>query len=1428
MGLPTEHVASSERGPLPPRSLRRGFRRALLSVALLTATWGLSSTSAFEARAQEAPAPSSSLSPDLDALAPEPAFVRQHWTADDGLPVDAVNSVLQTQDGYLWIATFDGLVRFDGVRFTVFRASDYPGLTSNRIKALAEDRGGTLWLIDSRGNLMSYHGGVFEHADRLSGRDSLLVNDVDVGPAGRVWFGTNRGLARAVPGEDRSALAAVPEVGAVDVQGLEVGADGTLWLGTARSGLLRLPPGGQPIRHAPWVGLRYVYRSTGGSLAALEWTALGNSGRHPIPEAGLAGPTPVSSPSSDQDVSVRYSDGTLWTWEDHYRLMLEGTVVLETPSIITTVMRDREGNVWVGTESDGLYRLRPSGLQTLGLPEGLALDNVYPILETHSGAVWLGGLSSWLSRLSGGRVTNYEVPFLYVWALHEDRAGALWVGGDGLCTIATPDSPCLPRDIPVALRPADGPAGADVRVVHEDAGGTLWVGSFDGLYRRPRGCQSATCWDHLSDAGLDGLVRSIHEQADGTLWMGSNGAGLIRFMPPGGGRGEHFDTLSTANGFPSNLVRGIHEDRSGVLWIGTEDAGFVRLDPRTTDDLEAMPLTVYGIADGLHTDGIHQILSDPTGPPGGRLWMSTNQGLFWVATRTLEDFHRGDIDHIQTVIYDEDDRMRDREANGGVSPAGMRDRRGRLWFPTQEGAVVVTPSALHPNKTPPPVVIEHVTVGGRTPAVAAVIELAADERNVEIAYTAPVFTDPDEVRFEYQLDGLDRDWTEAGTRRQAFYTNVPAGTYTFRVRAQNGDGVWSVGAASLAFTVAPFVYEVAWFRALAGFLLLALVTVAVRARTRRTENRQRDLERTIAKRTEDLRAEKNRTERQAERLREMDRLKSRFFMNVSHEFRTPLTLTIGPLEDLQSDLKGDVPVPRADAQKNVDLALRNSRRLLRLIGQLLDIAKLEAGELRLDARRGDLAAFVRTTARSFAPLAERRDVRFTVDTPETPVSAAFDAAKMEQVLANLLSNGFKFTPRGGAVHVAVALDASGAALITIRDNGAGIPTEALPHLFERFYQVKETHSEVQQGTGIGLSLAKDFIELHGGTVTVESVVGFGTVFTVRLPVDEALGDEDVVSIMAPVLETPVASPLLTHGDGHSGDDHDEEASDLTAPSTDDLTTVLIADDNAEIRAYVRSHLEPQYRVLEASDGRAALAMARTALPDLIVSDVMMPHLDGFAFVHALRADRETDFIPVVMLTARATDADKVEGLRGGADAYLTKPFSVRELLAHVEGLITSRQRLKERFAATPPPRTVTAVEGHMALSPADRMHLDRARAVVEAHLSDEKFGVDELAAALEQSRSTLYRWLRTTIQKTPNAFIRGIRLDQAATFLRKRSGTVSEVAYAVGFKSVSHFSQAFRIAYGTTPSAYASGRAVPFEENRLEITETPGGTPPPG
>jgi len=552
-----------------------------------------------------------------------------------------------------------------------------------------------------------------------------------------------------------------------------------------------------------------------------------------------------------------------------------------------------------------------------------------------------------------------------------------------------------------------------------------------------------------------------------------------------------------------------------------------------------------------------------------------------------------------------------------------------------------------------------------------------------------------------------------------------------------------------------------------------------------------DLEQRVDARTEELRASKAEVEAQAERLEELDRLKTRLFANLSHEFRTPLTILLGPIEDALAD---ETPVPEPLGGQ-LPAMQQSARRLLDLINQLLDLARLEAGALDLQREQTDLVALARDVAATFTGPAERQGIGLLFDASARSLSADLDPKQIETVLANLLANALAFTQRGGKIRVSVEA-AGDEAVVAVEDTGIGIAPDALPHVFDRFRQADGSATRTHGGTGIGLSLAKEVTELHDGTISVESAIGFGTRFTVRLPLDETISIEPAT----PHLERLAEPAAIVSGDGEASSDGEAASSD--APADDDRPLVLVVEDHAGLRAFIRSHLAARYRVLEAENGAVGLDAARQQRPDLVLSDVMMPELDGVALTRALRSDPALSDVPIVLLSAWADEQSTLAGLEAGADDYLTKPFSPDELRARLDNFVATRQRLRERYSDE-----VVVGPSSVVVPSAEAAFLERVRDVAEAGLGDPSFGVDALAEEVGLSRRQLGRRLRDALDTSPGVFLRQMRLARAAQLLEQDAGTIAEIAYAVGYRDADHFAKQFRKSYGAPPSEYAAARA---------------------
>jgi signal transduction histidine kinase/ligand-binding sensor domain-containing protein/CheY-like chemotaxis protein/AraC-like DNA-binding protein len=1372
------------------------------------------------------------------------AMVHETWTQADGLPVNAINDIIQDRSGYLWVATYDGLVRFDGMRFTVYNAVNSPGLRTNRILGITEARDGVLWLLSEERHLVRFQDSRFTTIrggrpdDGDAGVNAMLEDS-----SGTVWVGTTTGIG-VVRGERIEPVGS--SMGDVNVTAFVQRRDGAIWAASAGAGLYRVAGPGRVEKIPVDASLEQddisaMYEDGSGQLwvggTRGLWTVSAQSGTATV----LAGPTQqvigfytlagtgevrvlttqgIYRLDSTRAVAVRifttpsrassgWTDGEAVWHVDGNVVYRDGEAVFTLPGVMAShaspmaALRDSEGNVWLGTQSGGLRRLKSALFTTFSVEEGIAARNVSPVFVDRAGRTWLATRGAGLSRIDlvRGRVTTWTPDHGLsheVFSFHGDANGRLWLG--------TLDGPYSCEPSALVCR-AEGPpaiCNTHVLAMHGEGSTRIWFGTDRGVWY-----VDGTTWAQVPTRDAPSVaVRAFAVTTDGALWMGTNGQGVARFHQ---GRSTR---VTAAQGLPSDHVRALYADADGWLWIGTEGLGLARLDARAFTGTSGATSVRQGDASrtdkrvvrigtehGLYDQVIHQILEDDF----GRLWMSTNRGIFWVTRAELNDFAEGRIARVHSTSYTERDGMRNREANGGVQPAGAKGPDGRLWFPTQDGVVMVDPARVGRDPVRPSVIVERVSAAGTVlELVAGGVRVMPDKRDLEIEYTAPTFREPANVRFRYRLDPYDRVWVDAGNRRTAFYTRVPPGRYTFHIEASTGSGEWGEGAVAIPISVEPYFHETPLAKALLFLAMAGLVIAAFRWRLGAARRRERDLTALVEARTaalheheRQLAGQNEQLGAQAAKLAALNQLRSQLFANLSHEFRTPLTLILGPLRSLLDGRHGQLS---GDVREQAALMHRNGQRLQRLIDQILDLTRLQAGAVTLNRRVHDAVAFTRSVTQAFTPLAERRGIALHFSGPLTPITAVFDAEQMEKPLLNLLSNSLKFTERGGEVVVSIrALPHDRVAEIAVRDTGVGIAPEQLPRVFERFYQSDSSASRRYEGTGIGLALARELVELHGGSIRAESEVGRGSTFTIVIPLGTTAGEAPIVvgpSLAAEMRADAAGLDLTTPTPGTPTD-----PAALGAETALDRTTVLVIDDNADVRTYVGSVLGATYRVIEAADGAAGLETAHVELPDLIVADVMMPGLDGLGLARALKDNAMTDAIPVVLLTARAATEDQVAGFETGADAYLVKPFEPAVLEACIASLLAQRRRLRERFrGGAPLPAPAPAIVAISALEL-------KLRPLVEARLTDPEMGPEQLAAAAGLSYHQLYRALREELETTPSRFIRGVRVECARALLERGAGSVTEVAYSVGFESLSYFSRAYRERFGTAPSAHSRSAA---------------------
>jgi len=742
-----------------------------------------------------------------------------HWTADNGLPQNSIRGIVQTRDGYLWLATFDGLVRFDGVRFTVFNKANSPGIISNRFVHLYADAQGDLWASTEKGDLTRLHRGSFITYTTQNGLPGRLDNLGDDGYGNLLLFCGSHlfrwlddkfqpadDLRLPVSGERRDQLLRLPFDVHPDSDALRrlycfVNGELQSWV---LSDLPLVPDTSvQDHQGRIWFGSREGLVKIENGRVARTYTI--NSGLPGKYLRFVYGQVPL------QVLTLR-DDGSLWLTElDSMQSHMVAPRLpegLDSPPPVSYA--DREGNIWMGSVFNGLYRVRRQSITTYAKPQGLTNTEIYPILEDRVGTIWVGGAR--VFRYKDGLFTSYPNDATNsVYAIYQDRAGEIWFNGRWRIENG--------RFVRGISNDVVSESLGSVCTMHQDREGAYWIGTEAGVVRY----QNGNATRYTTKDGLAGDdTKVIIEDSEGGLWFGSYG-GLTHFKDGG------FTAWTENDGLPGNMVRALYQDNDGVLWIGTYDGGLGRFkDGRFTS---------YTMKDGLYHNGVFQILDDGA----GWFWMSCNRGIYRVRKQELNDFADGKIKAITSIGYGKSDGMLNAECNGGGWPAGIRARDGKLWFPTMDGVAVIDPATMTTNAQPPPVVIEAIKIDNE--AVAATIwesalQIAPRQENFEIQYTALSFINSENLRFKYKLEGLDHDWVEAGTRRTAYFSHVPPGDYTFKVIAANSDGVWNEQGKSVKVIVLPPFYRTWWFLTLAALVVCATVIAAFKSRVRQMERRQ--------------------------------------------------------------------------------------------------------------------------------------------------------------------------------------------------------------------------------------------------------------------------------------------------------------------------------------------------------------------------------------------------------------------------------------------------------------------------------------------------------------------------------------------------------------------------------------------------------------
>lgn len=1276
-----------------------------------------------------------------------------------GLASSEIYCVAQGSNGFIWLGHNIGISRFDGLEFENFRYADT--VLIRQVSAMANSETGRLYFGGTGGLFFLENGDIQNIPLPLEQSEILTIRPVG---NGGLWIGGKNftpyfldSSFLANPTVERSrrlepffleeywhAQAGDPRTFCI-----ETDPEGNVYFGT-HTKVLRYD--GQRLE-AIWsdTSSNYFIRAIKAFAPdSIYWGGFKTSLRFMRPDGYdlLVDSYLHDIVSTSKGLFALHSDiYALGENEFHLEVELDGHDHLWFQRFV----QDAEGTFWVGGHNDFL-KIKPSPFQVYHLEDFPGVNDWFSVAGLPNGDLLLGGHRGRVYRMNDDGLSlffpeNQQIfPIAEINAVRVEKDGQIWLGSayQGIAHYHN-------RQLNRYTKEQGDLADDACYFFYESPDGELWTGGDNNLTRIRSVVGDSLAFDHFTVPHLGDLPPRFYAAVaddQGALWAGST-IGIFQ-LKNGQLKQWLFSEPHTAHPFITHLAR----DHKGNVWMSTQGEGLWQC--RFTDAGGLEVIKQWGRAEGLTTTWL-----DLHVDRWNRVWIANNTEIC-----CLDPSREPPV-----FCFDQRDGWPDFSAKY----MQFHERSdSTLWLVGKNALVRFSPYTLTPNDIAPEAFISKVEIMDGKESVSEYADSEPNEeglpKNLDLPYnknflrfyfTTTSLQNPEKNRFRYRLIGADAEWQLAQGSRTVAYPNLAPGTYTFEVLATNNHGVWSTHPATFSFVIRPPFWQTWW--AFSGyFALFSLTTFGIY---------QFQMRRRLEK------AEVN-------RLQEIDGLKNRLYTNITHEFRTPLTLIKAPLEDLLISRKDDT-------ERLTFLRMHQSaQRLLDLVDQLLDLSKLEAGSLRVVPQNGDICTFIGQIGAHFSSLADQKEIQYAIDVSPSSFPAQFDPDKLEKILTNLLSNAFKFTPKQSWIRLeAVITHAPLRLTIRVGNRGTPIPADIQDRLFGRFYQAGNIRH--QGGSGIGLALVRELAELHQGQASVESDVEHGTWFSVELPVMPI--EEEI--IRAPLLNpSSLASEEIEIGPK-------EIVNTELQKSRSEAARILLVEDHEEVRAYIRQYLEEHYQLSEAADGQSGLQEAIEILPDLIVSDVMMPRMDGLAMCEAIKKDPRTNHIPIILLTAKADVESRISGLETGADDYLGKPFNSRELLARIQNLLQLRQRLKERFT-----QSIQVGPSMPEIDSASHRFLKKAIEVIEYNMDNAAFSVPEFAQAMLLSRTHLHRKLKSICGYNATEFMRNLRLQRAEQLLRKQTDSVSQVAYQVGFNSLPYFAKCFREKYGLSPSAFAKAQ----------------------
>ncbi|PTS97103.1 hybrid sensor histidine kinase/response regulator [Pedobacter sp. HMWF019] len=1324
----------------------------------------------------------------------------RHIGIENGLSNSTIECIFQDHRGFMWFGTRDGLNKYDGNQITVYQHNKEEGsISDNYIRCIYEDQQKTLWVGTSNGlNRFDPEKNKFirypSYPNKTTGNNNIITSITETTKG--LWVGAyGGGLNLLNSSKSTLALAGHP------INNISAEQSGNLWLATDH-GLKHFSPKNGELRTIQALE-KYVIRSITASPEGNLWLA--------TEERGLFCYTPAT--------------GAL----KQYRHEDKNVNSLGSDLVRAIVFRNKK-EIWIGGINGGLDLFNPKTntfrhyQNEPGDPSSLSQRTVSAIYEDRQGNLWVGTHRGGINLYCPGsekfnlvqkELNKNSLSYNDVKAFYADPDGHIWIGTDG--GGLNKFNPNNKTFIHYKNNPFDPTSlGSDaVLDVIADRNNTLFVGTWGGglnLMNRSTGTFSRyTYHNNLPGSISSDYVQKSYEDTEGNLWVGTYYGGLNLFER----KASKFSRLingSQGTKLTGNNIISLLEDNRKNLWIGTDDGGLncynlrskrishYFLNEEKKPDLRVLfmdhknrlwlgqkglylfnpaknTFCLYTEKADLGSIFIKGIAEDKQ----GNFWISTSKGLIKFNPESQAYRKYNTADGLQGLEF---------EAN-----AVMKTTNGEMFFGGVNGFNSFFPEEIRINKFVPPVYLTEFQIFnnkilpgvkgsplGKDISFTKELRLDYDQNTFSFSFAGLNYTVPENNKYAYQLEGFDKGWNENRLTGKASYTNLDPGTYTFKVRASNNDNVWNTTGTSVQIVISPPYWATWWFRLLAICLVLYLAYFSL-----------------SFKRKLELRAleEKKREE--------MHQVQLQFFTNISHEFRTPLSLILGPIDRL---LKEDSQTAFQNYYKTIH---RNANRLLYLINELMDFRKIETGALKLKVIPGNLSLFIDEVAEEFSEMALEKQITFKVRKTRDFTEVWFDRQILEKIILNLINNSLKYTKSGGEITLDILdtlegtppyyenqlliksdFEAKEYLYIRVADTGIGISGDSIHHLFERYYRITESH----MGSGVGLAFVKSLTLLHKGIIRVSSQKHQGTEIIIGIPLaktdynkEELWGQgedkggtrlESINYNSEERLPATVKSPISKTG-----------ISSLT------IRNILIVDDNHELRSFLKGALENDYHISEAEDGHAGLVMAREVFPDLVISDVMMPGMNGTEFCRLLKGDLETSHIPFLMLTAKDSVEAEIEGVESGADLYFTKPININLLQITIRNIFDQRQKLREHYSKDHQTELRELVH-----SSKDREFMDKLLLIIDQQLINPDLDIEYLCNEIGMSRTKLYQKIKTITGQSIGEFVRSIRLRKAVEIMTKEDVLMTEVMYRVGIQTQSYFTKAFKKEFGKTPTQF--------------------------